>query len=244
MTSKMPPPPRWGNDELTNFLDTARTNQFSTFANKISETKRIIEIDETFLNVIKEGARAGHLHAPFLLLVRAHSAYRAAASCAFSGQAAELHPLLRLMLEQGGYAFLMFRKPKLQGVWLDRKANASKFKREFTIGKFKGILASSDANLKSAFDELYESALDFGAHPNEMSVTGSLKIDVHEGRETWKVLYLHPDGLMLDHSLRSLTAVGICVLLLFYKILALLFDSSGTSSVLMNYRRALLGPEE
>ena len=244
MTSKMPPPPRWGNDELTNFLDTARINQFATFAKKTAETKRIVEIDQTFLNVIKEGLHPIYLSAPFLLLVRAHSAYRAAASCAFSGQAAELHPLLRLMLEQGEYAFLIIRKPKLQEVWLDREANRSKFKREFTIGKFKGILASSDANLKSAFVELYESAIDFGAHPNEMSVTGSLKIDVHEGRETWKVLYLHLDGITLDHSLRSLTAVGICVLLLFHKIFPQLFESSGTSSTLVNYRRALLGPEE
>ena len=39
-----------------------------------------------------------YLSAPYLLLIRAHSAYRLAASCAFSGQAAELHPLLRLML--------------------------------------------------------------------------------------------------------------------------------------------------
>ena len=244
MTSDMPPPSGWGNDELTSFLDTTRMHQFATFANKTVETKRILEIDETFLKVIKEGARAGHLHAPFLLLVRAHSAYRAAASCTFSGQAAELHPLLRLMLEQGGYAFLMFRKPKLQDVWLDRKANRQKVKREFTIGKFKSILASSDANLKNAFDELYESTIDFGAHPNEMSVTSSLKIDVQEGQESWKVLYLHPDGIVLDHSLRSLTAVGICVLLLFYKIFALLFDSSGTSSVLVDYRKALLGLEE
>ena len=70
-----------------------------------------------------------YLSAPYLLLIRAHSAYRLAASCAFSGQAAELHPLLRLMLEQGGYASLIYRKPKLQGVWMDRKANPSKVKK-------------------------------------------------------------------------------------------------------------------
>ena len=244
MTSKMPPPPRWGNDELTNFLDTARVNQFATFANKIAETKRIVEIDETFLNVVKELSNPMYLSAPFLLLIRAHSAYRLAASCAFSGQAAELHPLLRLMLEQGGYASLIFRKPKLQDVWMDRKANPSKVKKEFTTGNIRRILAPSDANLKSCFDELYEEAIEFGAHPNEMSVTASIKVEEHEGLETFKTLYLHPDGIVLDHSLRSLTRVGMCVLLLFHNIFPQLFELSGTSSALMNYRRALLGPEE
>ena len=114
----MPPPQHWGNDELTKFLDSVHKNQFATFVQK-PETKRIIGIDESFVRVLEEWINPRDLTAA-LLMFRAHSAYRAAASCAFSGQSAELHSLLRLMLEQWGYANLINRKPELGEVWLNR----------------------------------------------------------------------------------------------------------------------------
>lgn len=244
MASEMTPPSGWGDDELTKFLDTTHLHQFAIFTNKALETKGIIEIDETFLSVIQKGLRPEYVHGPFMLLVRAHSAYRAAASCAFSGQAAELYPLLRLMLEQGGYAFLMMRNPTLQDVWMDRETNRSKVKQEFTIAKIKSLVASWDEHLETAFRELYEEAIDLGAHPNEMSVTASIIMEEHEGLETFKILYTHPDGPVLNHLLRSLTRVGICVLLLFHKVFPMLFELSDTSTKLTNYRRILLGPED
>ena len=99
MSHQTPPPQHWGNDELTKFLDIVHKNQFATFVHK-PETKRIIGIDESFFRVLEGWIDPRDLTAA-LLMYRAHSAYRAAASCAFSGQSAELHPLLRLMLEQG-----------------------------------------------------------------------------------------------------------------------------------------------
>ena len=47
----MPTPPRWGDDELTKFLDSVRKNQFATFDNN-AETRRIIAIDESFWRVL------------------------------------------------------------------------------------------------------------------------------------------------------------------------------------------------
>lgn len=48
MKSTVLPPPGWGDDKLTKFLDSVRENQFGTFAKKIPESKAIIKIDEFF----------------------------------------------------------------------------------------------------------------------------------------------------------------------------------------------------
>ncbi len=235
MKSIVLPPPGWGEDRLTKFLDSVRENQFGTFANKIPETKAIIEIDEFFWRVIVEGTSRGYMNPDFLLLARAHSAYRVAAACAFSGQVAEVHSLCRLMLEQGGYAILISRNSELAEVWLKRDADPARVKREFTAGKIKEVLAASDTKLRDLFQGLYESTIQFGAHPNEMSVTGSIRIERQDDQEFLKIIYLHRDGVALMHSLQYVQTVGLCVLSIFKLIFRELFDYSGVSSAVSEW---------
>ena len=149
----MSPPPCWGEDELTKFLDSVRKNHFATFVIKKPETKKIIEIDGIFSRVIHVALNPRDLTVG-LLMHRAHSAYRAAASCAFAGQSAELFPLLRLMLEQGGYAILINRKPELEEVWLNRQesdAARKKVPRKFKVSNIKETIASSNPGLSGIF---------------------------------------------------------------------------------------------
>ncbi len=241
MKSVIRPPPRWGGDELTRFLDSARKNQFATFVNKMPETKKIVEIDGIFVRVIPAEVTFRQLTVGFLMH-RAHSAYRAAASCAFAGQSAELYPLLRLMLEQGGYAILINRKPALEEVWLNRResdANRAEVRREFTQGKIKDTTASSDPRLKDGYCTLYERTIEFGAHPNELSVTANVTIEKKENQTDFNPIYLHRDGSALDLSLRTLAQVGVCVLLIFEKIFPEWFELLGVSSELSKLRKDL-----
>ena len=237
MENTISPPPCWGEDELTKFLDSVRKNQFATFANKIPETKKMIEIDGIFLRVIPVRINPRDWTVG-LLMHRAHSAYRAVASCAFAGQSAELYPLLRLMLEQGGYAILINRKPELEEVWRNRHesdAARKKVPREFNLATIKDTIASSDPGLSVIFSTLYEKTIAFGAHPNEMSVTGSITIEEKEVNS----IYLHSDGLVLDHSLRTLAQVGVCVLLIFQEIFREQFELLGVSSELLKLQKGL-----
>ena len=175
-------------------------------------------------------------------MYRAHSAYRAAASCAFSGQSAELHPLLRLMLEQGGYAILINRKSELAEVWLNRHetdTDRATVPKEFTVGNIKSVLASSDPRLKDVFGELYERTIDFGAHPNEMSVTSSLRIMKKEDHKDYNTTYLHSDRFAIDYSLRTLAQVGVCVLHIFQEIFRARFELLGVSSELSQLQEGL-----
>ena len=241
MENTISPPPRWGEDELTKSLDSVRKNQFATFANKIPETKKIIEIDGIFLRVIPVGINPRDLTVG-LLMHRAHSAYRAAASCAFAGQSAELFPLLRLMLEQGGYAILINRKPELEEVWQNRHesgAARNKVPRKFKVSNIKETIASSNPGLNGIFCTLYDRTIDFGAHPNELSVTGGLTIEKKENQTDLNLIYLHSDGLVLDHSLRTLAQVGVCVLLIFQEIFREQFELLGVSSELLKLRKGL-----
>ena len=123
---------------------------------------------------------------------RARSAYRAAVSCAFAGQSAELYPLLRVMLEYGEYAILINRNPDLAEVWLNRHesdADRAKVRSEFKVGNIKDTLASSDAWLKDIFCEFYERAIDYGGHQNEMSVTSSLIIKEQKNHKKYNPLW-------------------------------------------------------
>ena len=236
MKNQIPPLPYWGDDELTKFLDAARENQFAVFTKKIPETKRIIEIDSIFCRVI-DGWRTSRpeLSAPYLLFYRAHCSYRATAGCALAGHAPELYPLLRSMLEQGGYAFLMNGDSELTALWLHRDANPSKVIGEFKVANIKKKLASLDPGLKDYFHELYEKTIEFGAHPNEMSVTGSLRFE----EEYLHMTYLHPDGIALNNSLRDLVKVGTCVLLIFQGIFLEQFELLGIPSELTNLKKDL-----
>lgn len=241
MRNRIVPPKRWGDDELTKFLDSSRDNQFATFANKVSETTRIVDIDKGFRRILHGWINPSDLIAAFLMF-RAHSAYRAAASCAFAGQSAELYPLLRIALEYGGYAILINRKPGLAEVWLNRgesDADRARVRSEFKVGNIRETLASSNASLERTFSELYERSIDLGAHPNELSVTTSLTIGERGKRNDYSQVYLHGDGIVLDHSLRSLAQVGICVLLIFQEIFPERFELLGVSYDLTKLRIGL-----
>ena len=241
MRRNIPSPARWSDDKLTEFLDSAREHQFATFANKIPETAKIVGIDECFWRVLDEWT-SPHDWIAALLMIKAHSAYRAAAGCAFAGQSAETHALLRLMLENAGYAIRINRTPELAEVWLKRQesdADRAKVQSQFKFSKIRKTLASLDVRLENIYFELYERAIAFGAHPNEMSVTSNLTIGEKDNQKEMSLPYLIGDGISLDHSLRSLAQVGVCVLLIFQVIFQERFELLGDSSELIELQKEL-----
>ena len=238
----MPFPAHWGNDELTKHLDSVREHQFATYANKVPASGNIVELDKCFWRLLNNSVYEPDDMVAVFLMFRAHSAYRAASSCAFAGQFVELQPLLRLMLECGGYAFLIDRNPKLAKVWLNRRESAAarrEVKQQFNSQAVRKSLASSDEHLKNVFGELYERTIDFGAHPNEMSVTSGITIEGKDEKGNFDLIYLHGDGVALDYSLKFTAQVGVCVLLIFQEIFQERFELLGISSELAQLRRKL-----
>ena len=243
MKSSKLPPPGWNENKLTKFLDHARDNQWGTFAKKeLAQT--IIEIDDIFCRVIDEFQinPPDDLGPPFQLFFRAHCSYRAAASCAFAGYLAEPHPLFRLMLEQAGYAILMNGNPGLQKVWRDRDesdAHRGKAVRAFAFGKMKNMIASLDSGLRDIFGTLYDRTIDFGAHPNELSVVGGMTIEKKGSEAIINFIYLHESDLVLEMTLKTLAQSGVCVLLIFREIFRDRFELLGVSPELLRLRKSL-----
>ena len=244
MTISKPPPPLWGNDELTAFLDTCREHQFEVFVNRKPHVSNIVAIDQCFSVVIGEIGKMWGETSPFALLMRSHSAYRASTNCALAGQFAELQPLLRLMLEQAGYAMLIKQNPILQEVFLtreDSKENRAKVRKEFNRQRIDAALTSWNERIRESWCDLYEMTIAFGAHPNELSITSGMRIRRDEDAAHIQYLYMQDDVYALDFGLVSLQRVAECVLRIFQELFPMEFGSSGVSSKLVELQKDLRG---
>src|SRR5688572_22243107 len=83
--SPTPPPPGWGADALTSFLDLVRHQQFATYVNLRPQFDKILEVDNAFVALSTNVVDPEDLVGPFFSL-QAHAAYRASASLAMSTQ--------------------------------------------------------------------------------------------------------------------------------------------------------------
>jgi hypothetical protein len=127
------------------------------------------------------------------------------------------YPLQRSCLESAGYARLIFTSPQLSEQWLKREDDPET-KSRFTNRAVRESIASSNTVLARIYQELYERSIDFGAHPNEKSVTLNM-VKESMTTQTLQFRILPGDGLVLDHALRTCAQVGICAL----KVLDLVF---------------------
>ena len=91
--------------------------------------------------------------------------------------------LLRQSLEFAGYAALVHSDPTLASIWWDRDQtdeDEKKARRTFTHGAVVAANGKLDTSLPGIYDTLYDRLIQFGAHPNEKSISGSMKLDIAE----------------------------------------------------------------
>lgn len=210
-------PVAWGKDKLTEFFDAARSNQVATFANKQERFAKLREIDDCFLKIGENLINPQNIVPPFLLL-RSHASFRGASSFAMSGQAAEAYVMMRSGLEHASYASLMSDNDTLAEIWLrrhDSEDALKKVRKEFSQAALVASIGARDAKLAKLYEKLYQDAIDFGAHPNERSVTGNMKRIKENGQTRWEQVYLHGDGIELEHALKYTAQAGLCCLHIF-----------------------------
>jgi hypothetical protein len=211
------PPPGWGNDKLTDFHTQAFHNSLASYVQmRRPAVDMLIDIDALF-HQAAENLRNPPDFLGAMLLLRSHSAYRAATRLAMSGEAPETFPLLRACLEYALYAVHINRNSGHGEIWLrrhDNEAARTRAKRTFQHVAVMETLESVDATLAGQIKSLYERSIDFGAHPNERAMTGSMTIEeVSDGR-VFSAVYLHGDRLVLGHLLKTTAQVGVGALLL------------------------------
>ena len=209
-----PAPEHWGNDNLTEYLENYRNNQFATFVGRRAEVGDLIAIDE-MLETLVYGAKDPKPFVPMTFLLRAHSAYRSAAGAMMAGQLYEAQALLRLCLEHSAYGHYIGGDNAMWERWMrrhDSEAHREAVRKEFTATKVIKKLQGADAKAAKAYETLYEQLIDLGAHPNEKGFSMSSTIRRENGDVHIDAVYLHGDGLALRSALRTTAQVGICVL--------------------------------
>jgi hypothetical protein len=239
--SQLPSPPGWGSDTLTRFLETAYRNRFATFDNKKVAFGRLANLDACFERMMT-GWKDPHNFVSALLYIRSHAALRAACENAMAGQIAETFTQLRSCLEYAAYALHINQTPATGETWLrrhDSEAATKQMKSEFTVGKVRATIAKLDSKLAGIFADLYERTIDFGAHPNERAVTSSAMVTERLGARILTQLYLHTDGLQLDHGLKTAAQVGVCALMLLKMAFPDRFQSLGLDADLTALQRDL-----
>jgi hypothetical protein len=234
-------PPGWGHDELTRFWDHARANQLGTFANKRGAYERLAEIDRAFVTICN-GWTNPDSELTTMLFLRCHSAFRVAAGLAAAGQAVECYSLNRTALEFAGCGLHIFRNPKDGMVWLNRHKDAASTetaKQAFSHRKVLASVRAANRHAGDRFETLYQQTIDFGAHPNQLSVTGHMAIVDEADRREMRAIYLHGDGLALDMALKTTARCGVCSLELMQCVYNARFELLGVNAAMPHLKRGL-----
>ena len=216
-------PPGWDEPRLPSFLESMWANVVATFANK-KESHRLCRIDDLMFEIARDWkgrSPTARTIVPLMMYFRAHSAFRAAAGLGMGGATVEEMAVLRLALEFAGYACLVNQDPSLADVWWDRDVDKAKEKEargKFTHSAVVRSVKAVDATLGGIYETLYDQLIQFGGHPNEKTISGSLKLDVTPEQTLLSQVYLQGDGHHLDHSIHTANQIGICILKIFEKV--------------------------
>ncbi len=236
------PPPDWGRDTLTNFIDEARANTYATFHNLKAEYNRLSQIEAALRLATDNLSHTKDWFAAFFLM-RAHACFLGAARLVLSGQATETYACLRAVLENALYGFYLSRNPASCETWLRRnESDAAKraVRDEFTIRRLLEALKAADAQEGNVAEALYNETIDYGAHPNERALIQAFKMEKGEGRIEFQVGYLaggdSPASLL---ALRRAAQVGVSVLSVFSLVYRERFDILGLNDTIRRLRQGL-----
>jgi hypothetical protein len=119
---KLPEPPGWGNDKITEFIGWTRDNVYATFVNYSREFAHLIEVDSLFREATACASNTTHWFA-CLFPIKAHSAFLAAVNLIMSTQAQEAFMVMRGALENSLYGYYIYKHPELAEVYLRRDEN-------------------------------------------------------------------------------------------------------------------------
>ncbi len=89
------------------------------------------------------------------------------------------------------------------------------------------------------FSDLYQRTIDLGAHPNERSVTGNMKIIKEPDRLSMSAIMLHGDGIQLDAALRTTAQCGMVSLELLQVLYNAKFELLGIDAAMLDLRKNL-----
>jgi hypothetical protein len=206
-----PIPKGWGDDSLTLFFENARQNQFATYANKAA-AKDLILVERILRSLVADAVDPTP-YFPFQFMLRGHAILLAAAATALAGQNYESSALQRASLECAAYGVFIGDSDARAKLWLSRhdsKQAHDNVRNAFGFAKVHRDVAAKDAELGRTLQLLYDTSIDFGAHPNERAFSTNMAVrSGPDGSELLDTIYLHEDGPQLDFALKGTIQQGI-----------------------------------
>lgn len=152
-----------------------------------------------------------------------------------SGAVTESYATVRQTVEYALYGYYLFKYPELREVWLKRIDSAESRKLMKKSFKIVEILDRVEADIPkhgSVARELYELAIDYGAHPNESSITTTLQVIKDGDTRLLRCIYLHEDGAPMQAVLTTTANAAVCSLGIFQKVYRERYDLLGISDKL------------
>lgn len=158
---------------LADFLNDASQNEKDAILEYNDFYKMLCRIDELFRKLQKEPMQ-GH-PVVSLLYINSHASFLAACRIALSGQTPPTFMVLRGAVESALYALIASKSDRNANIWLKRSQNTAKCRRVFTAANAIKLL-EIDPNLAGLARDAIQLAIDFGAHPNVLSVLKNISI--------------------------------------------------------------------
>ena len=227
---------KWGEDDLSKFLDLVHVKQVANRTEFARPYDIILEINDCLLKAGKNLVNPKPVMAGMFLL-RGQYAFKTAAGMALAGQIVETFVMMRSALEYAGYALLMFEKPELQVVFMDRHQDEEAMKlnkQKFKISEVRSCIARFDVKLAENFDLFYQRTIDFGGHPNPHATNSATLLDEKDGSMGITSLAISADKNALVHALKSVAQVGLTILYIFQHIFKEKFELLGIKAAIAN----------
>lgn len=208
----MKSPPDWDKDALTQFINQARNNQFATFQQIPEQYEMIKDLDDLFLSALDNLNNPSDIVSPFFFF-RSHSAFRASSQLAMAGQIPESYMVMRGCLEFALYGVYFWRHPDDFETWCNRHDSPGarkKVRKKFTYGNLVKAVPGLNPSDRAMVDDLYNLAIDLGAHPNQRGLFYSLKKIEEPDVDRWDTLYLTAESRHIQSALRHVAQFGVC----------------------------------
>ncbi|HEY9789649.1 MAG TPA: tetratricopeptide repeat protein [Candidatus Obscuribacterales bacterium] len=211
LPDKIPVPPDWGADPISDFVVHGDQNTFWAFGNKPLQ-KQLIDRHAHFV-VMHESVKtfvAMNLNEKYpdvavadlqptdedwletYFFQQCHSSFLGAVRLAMTGQIPQAQMVLRGCLEASMYAYMVFRSPADKAVWLDRATDAEKVKEQFSVNRIWRTMEHHDKALKARLKPLYDRTIDEGAHPNVNAMKKNAFYKHADGQMVFSLSFLNP----------------------------------------------------
>ncbi|MBW8000886.1 MAG: hypothetical protein FVQ80_02560 [Planctomycetes bacterium] len=211
----------WGKDVLSKNIKAAFFNIGVSFLELRPYCECLIKAAEIFEDAIK---LLSHSDLKGLisisLFARAYGCFFGAVRLSFSGQITETWVLLRACIENSLYAFYIAENPEYATIWTERcdsEAHKKKCREVFAIGKIWKALEAKSKSITKEARNCYEDTIDWGAHPNELTVFSNLE-EKQDG-SGYNMNILNPNEVLMRHSLCAVLSTVSIV----FKIFALIY---------------------